>query len=153
MFNKNMKIQNPKPEHRAHKVLCASVLGRAHNYGLWSKIKNYNRGVSLLFTILIMALLLGISLGVSIILVQGIKIIRGIGESVTAFYAADTGIEKVTMNRENPSDFQECFPAPYNDICYQVKVISPGPDCQTTNYCLQSTGSYKATKRAIELKY
>jgi hypothetical protein len=102
-----------------------------------------------------MAFILGISLGVSTILLQEIRIIRGTGESVTAFYAADTGIEKVAMNLENPSSFpRECFPSPYNDICYWVEVKTPGSDdCQAAAYCLRSVGLYKTTKRAIELKY
>lgn len=117
------------------------------------KIKNCNRGISLLLTILIMTLILGISLGVSTILLQETKMVREQGESVIAFFAADTAIEKITMNKENPTDFQECFPQPYNDICYGVKVVEPGPDCSATNYCFRTTGSYKETKRAIELKY
>jgi hypothetical protein len=117
------------------------------------KMKNYDRGVSLLLTLLIMALILGISLGVSTILVQQTKMIRAMGESVIAFSAADTAIEKVAMNTENPSEFQECFSPPYNDICYQVKISSPGPNCQAATYCLRSIGSYKEVKRAVELKY
>ena len=116
------------------------------------KIKNYNKGVSLLFTILILAIVLAISLGISTILLQEIKISRGIGDSVVAFYAADTGIERATMNREEPSNFEECFTSPYNDIYYKVEVTA-GADCQADNYCIQSVGIYKKTKRAIEFKY
>ena len=121
-----------------------------------SNLKNQilNRGVSLLLTILIMSLVLGISLGVSTILVQQTKMTREMGESVVALSAADTAIEKVAMDLENPVEFQkECFSPPYNDICYEVKVSTPGPDCQAASYCLRATGSYKAVKRAIELKY
>lgn len=110
-------------------------------------------GVSLLLTILIMALILGISLGVTTILVQETKMIRAMGESVVALSAADTAIEKVAMNTENPSEFQECFPPPYNDICYQVKILTPGSNCQAATFCLRSIGSYKGIKRAVELKY
>ncbi len=110
-------------------------------------------GISLLFTILIMAIFLGISLGVSTILIQETKITRGTGDSVVAFYAADAGVEKATMNRNSPSNFQECFSSPYNDICYEIQVINRGPDCDATNYCLKSTGTYKGTKRGIELKF
>lgn len=117
------------------------------------KIKNYKRGISLVLTILIMALILGISLGLSTLLVQQTKMIREMGESVIAFSAADTAIEKVAMNTENPSEFQECFPPPHNDICYQVKISTPGPSCQAATYCLRSIGSYKEVKRAVELKY
>jgi len=117
------------------------------------KIKNYQQGVSLLFTIIIMGLVLGITIGVSTILLQEVKMMRGMGESTIAFYGADTAIEKITMNRDNPTEFQECFPEPYNNICYEAKIINPGSDCQATNYCLRSVGSYRGTKRAIELQY
>ena len=136
-MKKSQKSQPKADEPRAQKI----------------KSQNYNRGVSLLLTILIMALVLGISLGVSTILVQETKMIREMGESVVALSAADTAIEKVAMNLENPSEFQECFPPPYNDICYEVKVLTPGPDCQAGSYCLRGTGSYKEIKRAVELKY
>lgn len=117
------------------------------------KMKNYDRGVSLLLAILIMSLVLGISLGISTILVQQTKITREMGESVIALSAADTAIEKVAMDLENPVEFQECFSPPYNDICYEVKVFTPGPNCEAGSFCLRAIGSYKAVKRAIELKY
>ena len=56
--------------------------------------KNYSqKGVSLYLAVIIMLILLAIALGVSTILVGQIKTIRGMGNSVSAFYAADTGIE------------------------------------------------------------
>ena len=121
--------------------------------GSYLQFSNSSRGISLILTILIMALVLGISLGVSTILVQQTKMIREMGESVTALSAADTAIEKVAMNLQSPTEFQECFPPPYNDICYEVKVMTPGADCEAGNYCLRATGSYKEIKRAVELKY
>ena len=64
---------------------------------------NMNKGVSLYLAVVIMAILLAIVLGVSAILVSQIKIIRGVENSVIAFYAADTGIEDILYpNRANP---------------------------------------------------
>jgi len=60
----------------------------------YSNIKAQN-GVSLYLTVLIVTIILAISLGISSILVGQIKMISGMGKSVIAFYAADTGTERV----------------------------------------------------------
>ncbi len=51
------------------------------------------KGISLLFTVLITSLILAISLGISALLIQEMRMMSEIGYSVTAFYAADSGIE------------------------------------------------------------
>ncbi len=61
---------------------------------MFSNIKNSQKGISLVLTFFIMAIILAIVFGVSAILFSEIKIIRGMGNSVVAFYAADSGIEK-----------------------------------------------------------
>jgi hypothetical protein len=57
-----------------------------------SKTQN-NKGVSLLFIVLISGIILAIALGICAILIQAMKIMTEIGYSVVAFYAADSGIE------------------------------------------------------------
>ncbi len=61
------------------------------------KNKNINnqRGVSLIITFFIMIIVLSVVLSVSILLYSQLKVLRNIGNSVIAFYAADSGIEKV----------------------------------------------------------
>lgn len=59
-----------------------------------NQISNSERGVSLIITFFILVIILAVILSVSIILYSQIKIIRNIGDSVVAFYAAETGIEK-----------------------------------------------------------
>lgn len=51
------------------------------------------KGVSLLFIVLITSLILAIGLGISALLIQEMRIMGEIGYSVIAFYAADSGIE------------------------------------------------------------
>lgn len=51
------------------------------------------KGISLLFTVLITSLILAISLGISALLIQEMRMMSDISYSVTAFYAADSGIE------------------------------------------------------------
>ncbi len=55
----------------------------------------YNqKGVSLIITFFITTIIIAIVLSISTILFNEIKIIGDIGNSVSSFYAADTGIEK-----------------------------------------------------------
>lgn len=56
---------------------------------------NYQKGSSLYFSIIILSILLAIALGLGAILVGQSRVIKGMGDSVAAFYAADTGIEQV----------------------------------------------------------
>ena len=52
------------------------------------------KGLSLYLAIVIMSILLAIVLGMSTILFYQLKIVGGMGNSVVAFYAADTGTER-----------------------------------------------------------
>ncbi len=57
--------------------------------------KNYEKGVSLIITFFILTIMLAIVLSIGILLYSQIKVLRNIGNSVVAFYAADSGVEKV----------------------------------------------------------
>lgn len=107
--------------------------------------KTKQKGVSLYLALLIMAILLSIGLGISAILFGQIKIIRGIGDSVVAFYAADTGIEEVLYRGTDVSGVLE------NGASYSAQVLSSGPGCPASNYCIKSVGIFKETRRAIEI--
>lgn len=52
------------------------------------------KGVSLIILFLAMTVILAIVLAITTILFREIKIIRNTGESVSSFYAANTGVEK-----------------------------------------------------------
>ena len=54
-----------------------------------------NKGVSLIITFFIMTIVLAVILAISTILYSQLKIIRNMGNSVVAFFAADGGVEKV----------------------------------------------------------
>lgn len=110
------------------------------------------KGISLYLSIMIMVVLLAIVLGISGILLGQLKTMRGMENSVIAFYAADTGIEKVLINREDPislDGFSETLP---NGAIYEVKVLL-GVNCGADNYCISSVGIYKETQRAIQVSY
>jgi Tfp pilus assembly protein PilX len=56
---------------------------------------NKQKGVSLIITFFIMIIIIAIVLSISTLLYSEIKIIRNMSGSVTGFYAADGGVEKV----------------------------------------------------------
>jgi len=116
------------------------------------------KGISLYLVIVILAILLGISLGLSSLLIIQIRIIRGMEESVIAFFAADTGIER--MIYEPVSDFSESLP---NGSFYIAQIrCNPGytpcpypvdPECDAPRFCIKSRGAFREARRAIEVKY
>lgn len=83
------------------------------------------KGISLLFIVLITSLILSIGLGLTALLIQGMRIMGEIGYSVVAFYAADSGIEAAvydlyqhpaspTFAHSNSSDIADLGDAQYD---------------------------------------
>ena len=108
------------------------------------------KGISILLAILILSFVLTAALGTSVVLVRQLKTLREVGYSVAALYAADTGIEEFLKTRD-PGGIPE---TPLNGAKYQVFVnASSSDDCNAQNYCVKSIGTYKDTRRAIEVKY
>ena len=60
-----------------------------------------NKGSSLYFAVAIIAIVLGIVLGTTSILVLQIRTVRNMGNSVVAIYAADTGVERILKKNKN----------------------------------------------------
>lgn len=109
------------------------------------KIKNFEKGVSLYLSLVIMGILLSLALGINSILLGQTKTIQEIGNAVLAFYAAETGIEKNLYNNSQGTGSLE------NNATYFVTVFASGVDgCPAgLNYCVKSVGTYKTTNRAI----
>lgn len=116
-----------------------------------SNIK-FEKGVSLFLALIVMAILLAIALGLSHIIITQIRMAKGMGDSVVAFNAADTGIERALVNRHNPTNLPlTTLP---NGATYQVFVTASGTGgCSAPNFCIKSVGSYRGVKRAIEITY
>ena len=120
---------------------------------------NKQKGVSLYIAIMIISILLAIVLGSSAILLGQLKVIKGMENSIIAFYAADSGIERILMDRADPTLSPVFFECPCggpvvctlgNNINYCVDAQSlSAPD----NFYIRSVGEYKGTKRAIEVVY
>ncbi len=125
------------------------------------------KGISLLFVVLIMSVILAISLGISGVLVKQTKMIGEIGYSVVSFYAADSGIEVQLFDLYKTPPGEMHHSGNVGDASYEVNAkcgaevlpedcptgfeIDPG--CDAPNYCIKSIGTYKQNKRAIEIKY
>ena len=112
--------------------------------------KHSQKGISLMFAIFILTFTLGIALGTATILVRQIKIMREIGYSTVAFFAADSGIEKVLFeDRVSPvADGYTSTISLDNGDEYTVNVTKSGGDT-----IIKSEGTYQNTKRAIEIEY
>ena len=115
------------------------------------------KGVSVIYAIFIVAIMLAISFGISEILISQVKMLGDMGHSVVALYAADSGVEKVLVDRQNPnltSGYYDGFLS--DEITYEVFVVEGGgsDDCTLDFYfCIKSVGIYKDVKRAIEINY
>jgi Ca2+/Na+ antiporter len=57
-------------------------------------LKNYQEGVSLVIAFFVMVVILAVVLSISTLLYKQVNFIRNMGDSVAAFYAADSGVEK-----------------------------------------------------------
>ncbi|MBZ9572788.1 hypothetical protein KJA17_01160 [Patescibacteria group bacterium] len=118
-------------------------------------INNKNqKGVSLYLTIVILSVLTAAILTMISISVSQIKVIQTLGNSVIAFYGADTGIERVLYGvykegyipalGECPLDYRGTLD---NGASYEVCVSDESASI------ILSTGSYKKTKRRIEINF
>jgi len=108
-------------------------------------INNSQRGVSLYITFMIMTVLLVISLGVSSLLISQLKMLRRMGGSVNALYAADTGIEKLLYNiyyKRKLEDATENWDSEYGYVA-NIVICSE-------NTCLRSKGEYEGIFRAFQ---
>jgi len=97
------------------------------------KERKYQKGISLFLAISLMTVLLGIVLGTCAILLSQFKVTAGMEDSVTALYAADTGIEKVLMdvikNRLTPA---ARYPSSgYQDLTNGAKYVVQVYCCNT----------------------
>lgn len=122
------------------------------------------RGVSLYMAVMVMALLFGIGLGMSALLLNQIDTLRGVGYSVLAFYATDAGIDRVLYidqkNCASQSDRVGCLHAAVdplgiqalsNGAQYILTIESSGGSCTASTYCAKSVGTYQQSRRAVRI--
>ncbi len=114
------------------------------------------KGLAMYIIIIIMVIVLALVLGISSILVSQLKIIKSMEDSVIAYYAAETGIERALMDRDNISKIIYCqkgSPCSLNNgQQYYIEVDDSG-SCSADNACIRSVGIYNNTRRAIEVSF
>jgi hypothetical protein len=109
--------------------------------------KKFQKGaVSILLAVLILSMISVISIGISVLIIQQIKMSGQSGQSVVAFYAADAGAEKCLYQvRKNGA--ANCS---YNDT------LSNGAE-YITNYngtdTITSIGQFMDASRKVELSW
>jgi len=113
---------------------------------------NHESGVAVTLSILIMSAILTVALGSSAILLRETGFAREANFYVRAFSAADSGIEKVLTNRDTPSSIAST-PLENGAVFRVIVVPSSDPGCSASNFCIESIGEYRGTKRAIQVNY
>jgi len=139
-------------------------------------IESSQKGVTLLLAVIIISVVLAMALGLTSILVGQLKNISGFGNSVIAYYAAESRTEQLLVGiigGEQPSS--EYGPEQYDNgsiasakvvCCSQSDskcdfkqgglqcsaVLQSDDECKATRYCLRTYGSFQDVKRAIETK-
>lgn len=134
------------------------------------------KGITLYLVIVVLAILLAMVLGLTVVLVTQLKMVRNLGNSVVALYAADTGIEKGLKMTIRPGGVE--IPSSYEDSLsngaeYDAEIVccqegSPNcvwvsgnpcpvplqedPNCDATRFCIRSVGTYQGVKRALQAK-
>ena len=122
-----------------------------------------SRGVSLYFAVVIVALLLSMALGMSTVALTQIKMIKGMGDSVIAFYAADSGVEHL-LNLDKNCRQTGCAVPPcvagcngLSDLFATSTTLSNGSSYKATfsssaGIVIKGVGTYNTIKRAVEIR-
>lgn len=130
------------------------------------------KGVSIIYIVLITSFIFAIAIGINSISYQQAKTMNELGFSTVAFFAADAGAERQLYGiyKEDPVEqtfdyvFAPTFPAEYLTTvrcassdparCYIGSTeITYDSNCKADNFCVNSVGTYKGIRRAVELKY
>ncbi len=105
------------------------------------------KGVSLLLTLLIMAVLLAIAFGVSRLTLGEIRLGRDISKSFIAYYAAEAGTERAIYEERiggGASAIPDCSVELGNDSSYGIDIEGS---------LIRSIGCYEDISRAIEISF
>jgi len=116
--------------------------------------KRYQKGIAIYLAVVVMSVLLAVGIGTAAILYSQIRMIRSMGDSVIAFYAADTGVEDVLYKDSLPAGLELEVVVPGNldnTATYEAKKIAPSVTCPGDYYCVKSIGTFKDVRRAIEV--
>ena len=109
-------------------------------------------GVSLIFTVLFLGMVLSTGLGIANLMLKEIKISSNIGYSVPAFYAAEAGIEKILyVDRKVEGGVSETDDPEEETLSIGSKFKAEV--MQTSPIIIKSVGTYNEVKRGVEVSY
>ncbi|MBU4078213.1 hypothetical protein KKE85_01185 [Patescibacteria group bacterium] len=117
--------------------------------------EKFQKGTTLYFAIIILSILLAavFSLG-TVVLIQ-LKTIKGMGDSVIAYYAADSGAETALYNGKSspPSDISQTSIWSGGFASFETETFATGtPECINGRwYCISSVGKYQSTERRVKI--
>ena len=103
-----------------------------------------------------MSVLLAIVLGLTSIIIGGAKIAGGLSDSVKAFHAADTGIEKALYNIYKNGDCSGSSASGNfggSNYSYAVTITGGGMCPEAGRTVVDSTGQFQSSKRKIEVSF
>jgi len=110
------------------------------------------KGASLYLTLMILTVISALAINLGTLFISQIRGLQDIGDSVLAYYAAETGIEKALFSQLPPgSEDQQVLE---NQASYHLWVFAPGEgDCpaQVLNYCIKSIGQYRDVRRGLRV--
>ena len=111
------------------------------------------KATSLLLTLLVMAALLAIAIGVARLSIGEIKLLRDIPSSLIAYYAAESGVERALFEEwqlypPGAQDYPNCSIALVNGSYYGTIVTRQG-----NNITIKTIGCYQNTQRSIEASF
>jgi len=129
-------------------------------------VADKQKGVSLIITLFIMIIILGVVLFISALLYSEVKIIKNIGDSMIAFYAADSGAEKVLYyDRQVIPEgaargickicdaFYNCTPNTFTTGCETCSVALNSADANGCTKCTNCAITFKTTMATTPQKY
>jgi len=114
---------------------------------------NNQKGTSLLLTLLVMAAILSIAIGLARLGLGEIKLLRDIPGSLIAYYAAESGVERALYEAWQPPLYAPqpqpaCSVQLANGSWYGTTVTT-----QVNSTIVQTTGCYQNNKRSIEVSF
>lgn len=89
----------------------------------------------------------------TVILIQ-LRTIKTAGDSVVAYYAADSGAETALFqgSLSSPPDIPATFAWSGGMASFETETLATSsPDCDGQWYCIISKGSYQGTQRIIKI--
>ena len=128
---------------------------------LWRNlhILNSERGAALYLAILVLTVLMTVAFGIGAVLFRQVELLGGIGDSVAAFYAAETGLEKILYDDKQGINIVTdcagptgCTGSLANSATYKVIVSPGGGGCAGFFYCADTEGTFEQATRAISIE-